>query len=139
MTTTLIRCGWIISMDDAIGTIRGGEILVRDETIVAIGPALSATADAQIDAREMIVIPGLVNAHMHTFQASLRGIGSDWLGPDYFRHLYGDMSTRFTPQDNYLGNLLGALAQLDCGVTTLFDYCHNLSSRDQAERSIDAL
>lgn len=139
MAATLIKCGWIISMDDAIGTIRNGEILVRDDKIEAVGRALSATADATIDASEMIVIPGLVNAHMHTFQAGMRGIGSDWLGPDYFRYLYGDMSTRYTPQDNYLGNLLGALAQIDCGVTTLFDYCHNLSSREQAERSIDAL
>lgn len=126
-------------MEDAIGTIRNGEILVRDDKIEAVGRALNATTDFVIDASEMVIIPGLVNAHMHTFQAGLRGIGSDWLGPDYFRHLYGDMSTRFTPEDNYLGNLLGALAQLDCGVTTLFDYCHNLSSREQAERSIDAL
>lgn len=139
MTKILIRCGWIISMDEAIGTIRNGAILVRGDEIAAVGRDLQAAADIEIDAREMIVIPGLVNAHMHTFQAGLRGIGSDWLGPDYFRHLYGDMSTRFTPQDNYLGNLLGALNQLNQGVTTLFDYCHNLHSREQAERSIDGL
>jgi cytosine/adenosine deaminase-related metal-dependent hydrolase len=139
MPSTLIKCGWIVSMDDAIGTIRDGEILVRDDKIEAIGRALNTQADATLDASGMIVIPGLVNAHMHTFQAGLRGIGSDWLGPDYFRHLYGDMSTRFTPEDQYLGNLLGALAQIDCGVTTLFDYCHNLSSREQADRAIDAL
>lgn len=126
-------------MDDAVGTIRDGEILVVDDRIAAVGRALNATADAEIDARDKIAIPGLVNAHMHTFQAGMRGIGANWLGPDYFRHLYGDMSTRYTPQDNYLGNLLGALNQLDQGVTTLFDYCHNLHSREQAERSIDGL
>jgi 5-methylthioadenosine/S-adenosylhomocysteine deaminase len=139
MSTTLIRCGWLVSMDDAIGVIRNGELLLRDDKIEAAGRNLGAAADAEIDAREMIVMPGLVNAHLHTFQAGLRGVGSEWLGPDYFRHLYNDMATRYTPQDNYLGNLLGALAQLNAGVTTLFDYCHNLNSREQAERSIDGL
>jgi 5-methylthioadenosine/S-adenosylhomocysteine deaminase len=139
MTKTLIRCGWIVSLDDAIGTIRDGAILVDGNRIAAVGRDIESEADAEIDARDMIVMPGLVNAHLHTFQAGLRGIGSEWLGPDYFRYLYGDMSPRFTPDDNYLGNLLGALNQLDQGVTTLFDYCHNLSSLEQAERSIDGL
>jgi cytosine/adenosine deaminase-related metal-dependent hydrolase len=139
MTKTLIHCGWIVSLDDAVGTIRDGAILVDGDRIAAVGRGIEAAADAEIDARDMIVVPGLVNAHLHTFQAGLRGIGAEWLAPDYFRHLFGDMSPRFTPDDNYLGNLLGALNQLDQGVTTLFDYCHNLSSPEQAERSIDGL
>ncbi|MCC6776303.1 MAG: amidohydrolase family protein [Hyphomicrobiales bacterium] len=126
-------------MDDAIGILRDGEILLQDDRIAAVGHALGAEADREIDARRMIVMPGLVNAHLHTFQAGFRGVGSEWLGADYFKNLYGDMSTRFTPEDNYLGNLLGALTQLSNGVTTLFDYCHNLQSLEQAERSADAL
>jgi 5-methylthioadenosine/S-adenosylhomocysteine deaminase len=139
MTRTLIRCGFIVSMDDTVGTITDGEILVERDRIVAIGRRLNATADTVIDAGDMIVLPGLVNMHLHTFQAGLRGAGSEWLAPDYFRYLYGDMSRRFTPQDNYLGTLIGALNQLNSGVTTLFDYCHNLQTLEQAERNVDAL
>jgi 5-methylthioadenosine/S-adenosylhomocysteine deaminase len=80
-----------------------------------------------------------VNAHLHTFQSALRGLGSDWTAPEYFRHQAGDISTRYTPEDNYLGNLMGALNQIDHGVTTVLDFCHNLKSREQAERSIDGL
>ena len=136
---TLVRAGWIVSMDEGVGTLRNGEILVEDDRIAAIGKNLAARADAEIDARAMIALPGLVNAHLHTFQSALRGLGSDWTAPEYFRHQAGDISTRYTPEDNYLGNLMGALNQIDHGVTTVLDFCHNVKSREQAERSIDGL
>jgi cytosine/adenosine deaminase-related metal-dependent hydrolase len=136
---TLIRCGWIVSMDEDVGTLREGEILIEDDRIAAVGNKLKASADAEIDAREMIALPGLVNAHLHTFQSALRGLGSDWTAPQYFRHQAGDLSTHYTPEDNYLGNLMGALNQIDHGVTTVLDFCHNLKSGAQAERSLDGL
>ena len=136
---TLIDCGWIVSMDDGVGSLRDAQILVEDDRIAAIGRNLGAAADARIDAKSMIVLPGLVNAHLHTFQSALRGYGSDWTAPEYFRHQAGNMSTRYDPEDNYLGNLLGALNQIDHGVTTVLDFCHNLKTREQVERSLDGL
>jgi cytosine/adenosine deaminase-related metal-dependent hydrolase len=136
---TLIKAGWIVSMDATVGTQRDAEVLVEDDRIVAVGRMLGATADAEIDARSMIALPGLVNAHLHTFQSALRGLGSDWTAAQYFRHQAGDISTRYLPEDNYLGNLMGALNQIDHGVTTVLDFCHNLKSREQAERSLDGL
>jgi cytosine/adenosine deaminase-related metal-dependent hydrolase len=135
----LIRCGHVVSMDAGVGVRGASEILIENDRIRAIGADLQASADETIEAGEMIALPGLINMHMHTFQAGLRAVGSNWLGPDYFRHLYGDMSIRYTPEDNYLGTLLGALNQLNSGVTTLFDYSHNLHNATQAERSVDAL
>ncbi|MBI0539231.1 hypothetical protein D9599_27245 [Roseomonas sp. KE2513] len=135
----LIRCGWLITMDGAAGAVRDSEILVEGDRIAAVGHRLHATAEAVIDASRMIVMPGLVNMHLHTFQAGFRAVGSEWSAAGYFRHLYGNASTRFTPEDNFLGTYFGALNQLNQGVTTLFDYCHNIRSLEQAERSIDAL
>lgn len=140
MSRTLIKCGWLITMDDQLGDhLRDAEILVDGDRIAAVGHALGATADETIDASGMIVMPGLVNAHMHTWQAGLRGIGSEWIYNDYFKYVHANMATLYGPEDNYLGNIVGALNQIDNGVTTLFDYCHNITSLEQAERSIDAL
>ncbi|CAN5379408.1 amidohydrolase family protein [soil metagenome] len=136
---TLFQCGWIVSCDPVVGTLRHAEMLIEDDQIVAVGRNLGAAADKTVDASDMIVMPGLVNAHMHTFQAGLRGIGGNWILSDYFRYVYGNMSTLYRPEDNYIGTLIGALNQIDNGVTTLFDYCHNITSTEQAERSIDAL
>jgi 5-methylthioadenosine/S-adenosylhomocysteine deaminase len=136
---TLLRCGWLVSMDPKLGNLRDAEILIEDGRISGVGAKLGASADETVDAREMIAMPGLVNAHLHTFQSALRGLGSDWTAPEYFRLQAGDMSTRYQPEDNYLGNLLGALNQIDHGVTAVLDFCHNLKSREQVDRSIDGL
>lgn len=139
MARTLIRCGWIVSMDPALGDLRDADILIEDDRIIAVGNNLKASADAVIDGTDMIAMPGLINAHLHTWQTGMRAIGSEWRQGEYFKYIHGDMATRFGPQDNYLGNLVGALNQIDCGCTTLLDYCHNITSTEQAERSIDAL
>lgn len=139
MTRTLIKCGWIVSMDPAIGDLIGGEILIENDRIVAVGRNLGAEAATVVDAADMIAMPGMVNAHLHTWQTGLRAIGCEWAHGEYFKYLHGGMATRYGPEDNYLGNLIGALNQIDGGVTTLNDYCHNITSTEQAERSVDAL
>lgn len=139
MTRTLIKCGWLVSVDPSIGVLTDAELLIEDDRIKAIGKPLNAQADVVIDASDMIVMPGLINAHMHTWQSGLRAIGCEWVHLDYFKYLHGNMATLYGPEDNYLGNLIGALNQINCGVTSLFDYCHNITSLEQAERSIDAL
>jgi 5-methylthioadenosine/S-adenosylhomocysteine deaminase len=139
MTRTLIRCGRLISMDDQAGDLRDVDLVINGDRIEAIGPNLAIQVDEVIDASGMIVMPGLINMHLHTFQAGFRGVGSEWLSKDYFQIFYGDIAARFGPEDNYLGTLFGALNQLDGGVTTLLDYSHNLRSLEQAERSVDAL
>src|SRR3974390_612577 len=136
---TLVRCGWLVTLDPAIGDFRGGELLYRGARIEAVGRHLGATADAVIDATDKIVMPGLVNAHMHTWETALRGIGAEWMTADYLRHMHLNLATHYAPEDNYLANLIGALGQIDGGVTTLVDWCHNITSIEMAERAVDGL
>ncbi len=84
-------------------------------------------------------MPGLVNAHMHTWETALRGIGAEWMSADYFKHVHSNLATRYKPEDNYVANLMGALAQIDAGVTTLVDWCHNITTIEHAERAVDGL
>lgn len=139
MKRTLIACGWLVTGDSQLGSFRNGELLLAGDHIEAVGRNLGATADETVDASDKIVLPGLVNAHMHTWQTGLRGIAGDWMTAQYMQNIHGNLGTRYTPEDNYLGNLIGALAQIDGGVTTLVDWCHNITSLEHAERSIDGL
>jgi 5-methylthioadenosine/S-adenosylhomocysteine deaminase len=139
MKRVLIQCGWLVTLDPAIGDFKGGELLYGDGEILAVGRSLGATADETIDASDKIVMPGLVNAHMHTWETALRGIGAEWMSADYFKHVHSNLATRYKPEDNYLANLMGALAQIDAGVTTLVDWCHNITTLEHAERAVDGL
>ena len=61
---TLIRNATILTV--ANGTITGGSILIRDGKIAAVGPNVTAPADAQvIDATGKFVMPGIIDAHSH--------------------------------------------------------------------------
>ncbi len=139
MTRTLIRNGRIVTVDPAIGDFIMGDILIVDDKIAEVRPEIRADVDETIDAAGMIVMPGLVNAHLHTWQTGLRSIGAGWTGPDYHRHMHANMATRFKPDDNYIATLVGGLEQLSGGVTTLFDWCHNITTLEHAERSVDGL
>jgi 5-methylthioadenosine/S-adenosylhomocysteine deaminase len=139
MQRTLIKCGWLVTLDDAIGDFNGGELLYTGSRITAVGKSLNATADAVIDARDKIVMPGLVNAHMHTWETALRGIAAEWMSAGYMKNIHGNLATHYQPEDNYLANLVGALGQIDGGTTTLVDWCHNITTLEHAERAIDGL
>src|SRR5262245_14298891 len=139
MKRVLIKCGWLVTLDPAIGDFKGGELLYGDGEILAVGRSLAAAADETIDATDKIVMPGLINAHMHTWETALRGIGAEWMSADYFKHVHSNLATRYRPDDNYLANLMGALAQIDAGVTTLVDWCHNITTLEHAERAVDGL
>ena len=139
MKRVLIKCGWLVTLDSKIGDFKDGELLFSGNRIEAVGRNLNATADEVIEAGDKIVMPGLVNAHMHTWETALRGIGVEWTTPDYLRHMHLNLATRYTAEDNYIGNLMGALAQIDAGVTTLVDWCHNITSLEMAERAVDGL
>jgi cytosine/adenosine deaminase-related metal-dependent hydrolase len=110
MKRVLIKCGWLVTLDHGIGDFKGGELLFSGNRIDAVGRNLAAAADEVIDATDKIVMPGLVNAHMHTWETALRGIGAEWMSADYLRHMHLNLATRYQPEDNYLGNLIGALA-----------------------------
>jgi 5-methylthioadenosine/S-adenosylhomocysteine deaminase len=126
---------------DAAGDLEGGDVLIEGDRIAAIGHKLAAPAGAEvIDAAGCVVLPGLVNAHIHTWQIGLRGIGSDWVSSrDYGRAIHSGMAKLYGPEDNYVANLVGALAQLNGGVTTLFDWCHNLRDPEMTDASIEGL
>ena len=141
MKRTLIQHASILSMDEAVGDFDDADILIEGDTIVAVGPNLHVGDVAEvIDGRGRIVTPGLVNAHIHTWEFQLRGIGSDWVSKrDYHANMHRNLATRYGTRDVYLGNLLGALNQLRNGTTTIVDWCHILRDAEMTDTAIDAL
>lgn len=138
MQRTLIRGATLVTMDDAYGEFVG-DLLVDGEEIADIAPRIDAPDADVIDAQGFIVAPGFVNAHMHTWQTALRGIASDWTLPQYFHHMHAGLATRFTPDDIHIATLVGAWNQLDCGTTTLVDWCHNNPTPAHSDAAIEAL
>ncbi len=61
---TIITNGTVLTITD--GTIEGGDVLIRDGKIVAIGTDLATPTGARvIDATGKFVMPGIIDAHSH--------------------------------------------------------------------------
>lgn len=135
---TLIRGAAIVTMDRQ-GDLPQGDVLVSGDRIVEIAPVIHADGVQVVDASGCIVIPGLVNAHMHTWQTALRGVAANWTLLEYFRKMHAGLATVFAPQDLFIATRMGALNQLHCGTTTLADWCHNNPTPEHNDAAIEGL
>jgi cytosine/adenosine deaminase-related metal-dependent hydrolase len=135
----LLRGATLVTMDERLGVLEEADLLVEAGRIAAIAPRIEA-GDAQcVELAGRIVIPGLVNAHLHTWQTALRGAAANWTLPQYFRNMHAGLATFFAPVDIGVSTLAGALNQIDCGTTTLVDWCHNNPTPAHTDAAIDAL
>ncbi|MEU2775743.1 amidohydrolase family protein [Streptomyces sp. NPDC007162] len=133
---TLIRNGWIVPMTGAAP--RRADLLIEDDRITRIAAGIDDADAAVIPADDCIVLPGFIDTHRHLWQSTLRHLACDWTLPEYFTTLRNVFGPRFTPDDIYIGTLLGALEALDAGVTTVVDFSHNLSTPDDADAALAA-
>lgn len=116
----VIRNGRVLRA--AARALEAQDILVRGDAIAEIGPrGMAAPADATtIDATDMLIVPGLINAHTHGHGGLTRGMGDRWslelllnAGP----WLNGGRSA----EDRYVSTLLGAIEMVQKGTTACYD------------------
>jgi len=136
----LITGGCVVTMDPQLGELPRGDVLIENGRIAALAPSLAPPDGAEvIDAAGMIVMPGLVNGHLHTWQSALRGIAADWTVARYMQAMHRGLATLFRPEDIAIANLMGALNQINAGATTLVDWCHNNPTPEHTDAAIDGL
>ncbi|MCB0171076.1 MAG: amidohydrolase family protein [Anaerolineae bacterium] len=136
---TLIRDGVVITVDQELGNFTQADVLIEDNLITAVGPNLPVDHVQVIDGSRMIVLPGLIDTHRHTWQSVLRGIASDWTLGQYFERIRAGIPPAYRPEDVYAANLIGALEALNSGITTMLDWSHIMNSPEHADAAIQAL
>src|SRR5262245_20042260 len=136
----LLRGGTIISLDPQIGNLATGDVLIEGKTIAAIGPNLSATGAQVISAANMILIPGFVDCHRHSWEGQLRRINPNAQTlAEYSNATHLSFATHYRPRDHYVGNLLTALGCIDSGITCVIDNSHNSRSAAHSDAAVEAL
>ncbi|MBI4608411.1 MAG: amidohydrolase [Candidatus Rokubacteria bacterium] len=121
----LIRDGTLLTLDAQDRLIPRGYVLLDGERIAHVGegePPAEVQADRLLDARNRLVLPGLVNCHLHSHENFNRGRVDNlphnvWM--IYARPPF-QAATR-TPEDVYLRTMLGCLEMVRSGVTLAVD------------------
>ena len=135
----LIRNGFVVSMDPDVGDVAGGDVLVEDGKIVEVGSSLDVSDAEQVDATGMIVMPGFVDTHRHTWQTPVRGVLPSCTLDHYFAVMLGSVGGHYRPEDVHIGDYAGALEALNGGVTTLLDWSHISNTPDHSDAAIQGL
>src|SRR6202789_232997 len=137
----LLKGGYVVTVDDSIGDVPQGDVLIRDELIAAVGRDLSPSSDDAeiVDATGRLVIPGLVDTHRHVWQGAIAAYTPQITGVGYGPAVLTGISLDYAPQDIYAGALWGALQALDAGITTIADWAHNLRAAEHANANLRGL
>lgn len=125
MYDLLIRGGHLFTMTgEGVGFVAHGAVAIDGREIVAVGPEEGIAAVDRpvqtIDATGCLVMPGLIDVHMHSSATVARGLAQEveaWMGS-----AYGPMVRHIADEDAPLFSALALMEGVSNGTTTFGDY-----------------
>lgn len=101
--------------------IRKSDILIQDNRIAKIETEIEEEADEKINAKNMIVMPGLVNTHTHLAMSIFRGYKDDQKLMDWLENAIFPVEDKLEPDDIYWNSYLSCIEMIKSGTTTCND------------------
>lgn len=125
--TILIENGTVITIDDQDTVHATGYVLTEGDKIAAVGagsppPEIRQKADTILNAANMAVMPGMVNAHTHLFQSFIRGRGDDKTLLEWIKAYIWPIAENMTQEETYWAGLVGLLENIRGGATAVIDH-----------------
>ena len=123
MTDILVKNGFVLTMrGKGVGMIEAGAVAVEGREIVAVGKTHELEkkyggADRVFDAKRKAVLPGFVDAHVHTSMSLLRGEGQDVPEIEWMLKTMAPFGRHTKPEHRIKGTALGVLEALKAGTT----------------------
>ncbi len=121
----LIHGGVVLPMTSPDDLIWDGAVAIDASRIVAVGETEELRrryrARQMISAREQLVMPGLVNTHMHLFGAFARGLVNDLSFTPWIQKKFYLTSRGLNPDNYYLGTQFTSIEMLKTGTTSFLD------------------
>ncbi len=104
------------------GSIAEKDILIEEGCITALTePGGQHMADTVIEAKNKLVMPGLINCHTHSYMTLFRNFADDLSFEDWLFGRIMPVEDRLEGEDAYWGNLLAAVEMIRTGTTAYAD------------------
>lgn len=118
---TLLKHAMIVTMDDKGQVYTDGNLLFEDDRILQAGtaPVDENTCDEVLDLTGKLILPGLVNTHVHTSQQLARGLADDVDLLTWLHDRIWPYESSMTEEDSYISTLFCAAEQIKAGVTAI--------------------
>jgi putative selenium metabolism protein SsnA len=127
----LIANGIVLTFDRDSRVIYNGGVVIDGEEIIALGKTDELKArfpGAQYkDAEGMIIMPGMINTHMHLYSTFARGMDlktdkAPQNFPEILEKLWWRLDKKLNEKDIYYSAIYAVLDGIKNGTTTVFDH-----------------
>ena len=129
---TLIKNAVILDMVGEKPNIRKTDILIDENKISKIEDKIEDKDAKVIDAKEMVVMPGLVNTHTHLAMSIFRGYKDDQKLMDWLENAIFPVEDKLSPDDIYWNSFLSCIELIKSGTTTFNDMYFRMDKTIQA-------
>lgn len=125
-------------MDRNRRVIWNGAIVINGDRIEAIEDVVPHTDDSitALDARGMIVMPGLIDAHVHLTECLMRNVGPDLPLAQWVTGYLRPIERALTPEHILPAIKLSLLEHLRSGTTTIAESLLPIQSADMAAEAV---
>ncbi len=119
----IVTHAYVVTMNASKTIYADGAVVIKDGHLIAVGPTAIASgysAPKTIDAAGDVVMPGMINTHMHASMTVFRGLGDDV--PDRLQRFIFPLEHKVVDREIvYWGALYGMVEMIEGGVTTTAD------------------
>src|SRR4051794_16574805 len=125
MSRTLLKNGYVVTVDEATAVHPRGYVAVNGSRIEAVGsgsPADEARYDEVIDIAGSIVMPGLINMHQHHWYTLFKGTADGMLLEDWVTGLLLPLASRISEEGLRLGSTVASMEMLATGTTCALNH-----------------
>lgn len=142
--TLILEGGCVVTGDAKDTRYESADIVVAGNAILAIGPNAGAAHREpgidRIDARSAVVMPGLINAHLHSNEGFEQGAYDNLPLEPWLLQSYPPFGFPLLSEDDYyLRTMIAAVESIRSGVTTVQDdYVHLPGTPEAQDAAIQA-
>src|SRR5437588_3905291 len=115
----------VITMNPTRDIITNGAVAIQGNRIVAVGKSaalqLQYDGDERVDVQGKLIIPGLIDTHVHLAQALIRGCADDMALIEWLCDRVWVLQGSFTEDDGYVSARLCIAEMLKSGTTTFLE------------------
>lgn len=131
---TLITNAYILDMVGDTANIEKKDILINDDIIEKIEKDIDKNIeiDEKINAKNMLIMPGLINTHTHLAMSIFRGYKTDKKLMDWLENAIFPVEDKLKPEDIYWNSYLSCLEMIKSGTTTCNDMYFGMNKTVEA-------
>ncbi|MDH3739705.1 MAG: amidohydrolase family protein [Alphaproteobacteria bacterium] len=141
--STLIENGYVVTMNPNREVFDGGYVVVGDDgRIAAVGPAGAVpdgAFEARVDAKGMIVLPGLINLHQHHWYNLFKGLAPGMLLEEWVSGLLLPCAAELGAADLRASAYLAALEMVRTGTTCCLNHSVTTTMAEEVAATVEPM